>query len=91
MAVADAAETFPDSGVLNWGEIGWRTLTAFVQLSMEIGGDSTLPDCDVESVKGVFERWWKAGGSRLRRGVHSSEMGGWCKCPSLFTSIGIRS
>ncbi len=57
---ADMAETYPGSGALNWGEIGWEALSAFVALSVEIAGDATLPECDVESVKGEFERWWKS-------------------------------
>lgn len=56
---ADMAETLPGSGVLNWDEIGWGALSAWVTLSVEIGGDATLPDCDVESVKGLFEEWWR--------------------------------
>ena len=56
---ADMAETYPGSGVLNWGEVGWKALSAWVTLSVEIAGDAALPTYDVESVKGCFERWWR--------------------------------
>lgn len=57
---ADMAETWPGSGVLNWGEIGWGALSAWVTLSVAIGGDATLPEYDVESVKSMFEEWWRS-------------------------------
>lgn len=57
---ADMAETWPGSGILNWGEIGWGALSAWVTLSVEIGGDATLPEYDVESVKSMFEEWWRS-------------------------------
>jgi hypothetical protein len=57
---ANMAETYPGSGVLDWGEIEWTVLETWVSLSVEIGGDASLPECDVESVKGCFERWWKS-------------------------------
>lgn len=57
-AHADMAETWPGSGVLNWGEIQWDALAAWVTLSVEVGGDAGLPKFDVYSVQGLFERWW---------------------------------
>lgn len=61
---ANMAETFPGSGVLNWGEIEWEALASWVALSVEIGGDAAMPSMDVESVKGCFERWWEATNDR---------------------------
>jgi hypothetical protein len=72
---ADTAETWPGSGVLNWGEIGWEALTAWVTLSVEIGGDAGLPSCDVESVKGCFERWWKTANDTAHRQDRSASGG----------------
>ena len=66
---ADMAAPWPGSGVLNWGEIGWGAMAAWVTLSVEIGGDATLPEYDVESVKSMFEEWWRsanAGGQHER-------------------------
>jgi hypothetical protein len=57
---ADMAETWPGSGVLNWGEIGWLVLADWVTLSVDAAGDYVLTLYDVESVKGCFERWWKS-------------------------------
>lgn len=74
---ADMAETWPGSGVLNWGEVGWETLEAWVALSVEIGGDASLPKYDVESVKGCFERWWRtanAGAVPRRNDVGTSPL-----------------
>lgn len=63
---ADMAETWPGSGVLNWGEIGWGALSAWVTLSVAIGGDATLPEYDVESVKSMFEEWWRSANKEVR-------------------------
>ena len=55
---ADMAETWPGSGVLNWGEIGFKTLAAWVALNPQqtVAATDTF---DVESVKGMFEEWWR--------------------------------
>jgi hypothetical protein len=71
---ADMAETYPGSGALNWGEIGWEALSAFVALSVEIAGDATLPECDVESVKGEFERWWKSTNAPAQAGAAATSL-----------------
>ena len=60
---ADMAETWPGSGVLDWGEVPWQALADWVTLSVDIGGDAALLTYDVESVKGCFERWWKGAAS----------------------------
>lgn len=56
---ADMAETWPGSGLLNWGEIGFDTLAAWVALypKQEVAATETF---DVESVKDMFEEWWKS-------------------------------
>jgi len=63
---ADMAETFPGSGVLNWGEIGFKALSAWVakfNWQMPTTGDGILTETfDVESVKAMFEDWWRKGG-----------------------------
>jgi hypothetical protein len=59
---ADMAETWPGSGVLNWGEIGFDTLAAWVQLfNWQTTSDEAIrtETFDVESVKGMFEDWWR--------------------------------
>lgn len=66
---ADMAETWPGSGVLNWGEIGWGALSAWVTLSVAIGGDATLPEYDVESVKSMFEEWWRSANKSMTGGL----------------------
>jgi hypothetical protein len=55
---ADMAETYPGSGELNWGEVGFKTLVAWVASHSHQGKTKTY-DFDVESVKGMFEKWWK--------------------------------
>jgi hypothetical protein len=56
---ADMAEKWPGACVLNWGEVGWDTLAAWVALNPEQAVAAT-EDFDVESVKGLFEEWWRA-------------------------------
>ena len=60
---ADMAETWPGSGTLNWGEVGWRALEAWV-CNQVCYGDVTVRDLDVESAKGSFERWWNAANTK---------------------------
>lgn len=55
---ADMAETWPDSGVLNFGEIGIDTLSAWVEI-YNWQGDIRTDTFDIESIKGMFEDWWK--------------------------------
>ena len=52
------AETYPGSCELNWGEIAFDTLHAWVT-HQKSAGDMDVFNLDVESVKGCFERWWK--------------------------------
>lgn len=63
---ADMAETFPGSGVLNWGEIGFEALASWVKKfnwqTPATGGRILTERFDVESVKGMFEDWWRKGG-----------------------------
>jgi hypothetical protein len=54
----DMAETYPNSGVINFGEISWLTLEAWVNNRISIGYVSAKY-LDVESIKDEFERWWK--------------------------------
>ncbi len=58
---ADMAETFPGSGVLNWGEIGFKALAEWVALNPQQTAAAT-ETFDVESVKAMFEDWWRKGG-----------------------------
>ena len=53
MENADMAETWPDSGKLNWGEVSMATLCEWVKLNKNTDA------FDVESVKGMFEAWWR--------------------------------
>jgi len=60
---ADMAETWPGSGTLNWGEVGFNTLAAWVaEFNWQIpqnGVGIRTDTFDVESVKGMFEDWWR--------------------------------
>ncbi len=53
MGNADMAETWPDSGKLNWGEVSMATLCEWVKLN------KNTDVFDVESVKVMFEDWWR--------------------------------
>ena len=55
---ADMAETYPDSGKLNWQEIEFATLAAWVELNPQQKTADTAT-FDIESVKGMFEAWWR--------------------------------
>ena len=61
---ADMAETYPGSGVLNWGEIGFKTLAAWVNMHPQQWVAATEV-FDVESVKGLFEEWWRTANAPL--------------------------
>ena len=70
------AETWPGSGVLNWGEIGFKTLAAWVALNPQqtVAATDTF---DVESVKGMFEEWWRTTRPEGRQpGQRFAEAGG---------------
>ena len=57
MAVADMAETWPGSGALNWNEVPFGVLAAWVA---KHPGNKAMPTrgFDVESVKDMFQTWW---------------------------------
>lgn len=55
---ADNAETYPESGNLNWGEISFETLAAWVH-HFPRQNIAFTEDFDVISVCGMFEQWWK--------------------------------
>ena len=57
-AWADMAETYPESGELNWCEISFDALLDWVTHEKN-SGSQDLFSLDLESVKGCFERWWK--------------------------------
>jgi hypothetical protein len=54
----DGAETYPGSHELNWREVSFKTLAAWVALHPQRTVLKT-EDFDVESVKGMVESWWK--------------------------------
>jgi hypothetical protein len=55
---ADMAETYPNSGELNFREIGWSTLERWVK-HQEDEGDSAIRFFDIHSITMLFEKWWK--------------------------------
>ena len=55
---ADMAETFPNSGKLNFGEISFRTLLEWVMIKKVSDTNTPLDMFDVESVKDMFQEWW---------------------------------
>lgn len=59
---ADMAETWPDSGKLNWGKISMATLcdwVRFMRFVFYIQHNKDIEGFDVETVKGMFEEWWQ--------------------------------
>jgi hypothetical protein len=52
------AETYPGSLTLNFNEVAYSTLVAWVEMQRETGADATLDQCDIESVKRSFQFWW---------------------------------
>ena len=64
---ADMAETYQYSGVLNWGEVPFKALSAWVSL-FPFNGVPT-EDFDVSSVHGMFERWWKEESQHTKKGA----------------------
>lgn len=56
---ADLAEEYPNSNTLNWSEIGFNTLSAWVDLNPVQGPEGIETGTfDVESVKVMFHSWW---------------------------------
>ena len=55
---ADMAEKWPGATVLNFGEVPFKALAAWVALNPQQSVDAT-DNFDVESVKGMFEDWWR--------------------------------
>ena len=55
---ADMAEKWPGATVLNFGEVSFKALAAWVALNPQQAIDAT-DNFDVESVKGMFEDWWR--------------------------------
>ena len=56
---ADMAEKWPGATVLNFGELPFKALAAWVALNPKQSVDAT-DNFDVESVKGMFEEWWRS-------------------------------
>ena len=52
------AEKWPGATVLNFGEVPFKALAAWVALNPQQSVDAT-DNFDVESVKGMFEDWWR--------------------------------
>ena len=57
-AAADMAEKWPGATVLNFGEVPFKALAAWVALRPQsvVAATETF---DVESVKEMFEDWWR--------------------------------
>jgi hypothetical protein len=58
---ADMAEKWPGANVLNFGELPFKALAWWVVMHPQQSVDAT-ENFDVESVKGMFEEWWRAKG-----------------------------
>jgi hypothetical protein len=56
---ADMAEKWPGATVLNFGEVPFRALAAWVALNPQQTVGPT-DGFDVESVEGMFEDWWRS-------------------------------
>jgi len=63
---ADMSEKWPGATVLNFGELPFRALAAWVALNPKQKVDLT-ENFDVESVKGMFEDWWRKAYSEPRK------------------------
>jgi hypothetical protein len=66
-AAADMAETRPGSGILEFGELPFRVLAEWAMNTDDMRG------FDVESVKHMFERWW-----RVEKTISVPLDGGYC-------------
>ena len=66
---ADMAETFPGSGVLNWGEMNMQAFCDWVAqvAPQDVGTDHPVGVFDVESVQGMFDCWWRDGVCKARK------------------------
>lgn len=53
----DMAETYPGSGVLNFGEVWLRTITDWCDLVR--GTDYDCEKCDIESIMQTMQKWWR--------------------------------
>ena len=62
---ADMAEKWPGATVLNFGEVPFKALAAWVALVKTPSVDAT-DNFDVESVKGMFEEWWRTANEKVR-------------------------
>ena len=58
---ADMAEKWPGATVLNFGEVPFAALAAWVaEFNWADASESLRTETfDVESVKGMFEDWWR--------------------------------
>jgi hypothetical protein len=63
---ADMAEKWPGAGKLNWGEVPFKALAYWVALKPQQSGFTT-ENFDTESVKGIFEHWWRAEKAKVTR------------------------
>jgi hypothetical protein len=72
---ADMAETWPGSRTLEFGEL---PLVVLAEWASKAG---VTVDTDVESVKHMFERWWRA--------EKRHPMGERCFIPASITDIGV--
>ena len=64
---ADMAEKWPGACVLNWGEISMFTLAAWVACNSRQPSGVLTGTFDVETVKGMFEEWWRAEKAKVTR------------------------
>lgn len=72
---ADMAETCPGSGVLDWGEVSFAALAAWVAWKPNQYPART-ETFDVESVQRMFEDWWSTTkADRLGQTEHGKENG----------------
>ena len=63
---ADMAEKWPGATALNFNEVPFKALVAWVASHSRRGELKTM-DFDVESVKGMFEEWWRAEKAKVTR------------------------
>jgi hypothetical protein len=64
---ADMAEKWPGACVLNWSEISMFTLAAWVACNSRQPSGVLTGTFDVESVKSMFEEWWRAEKAKVTR------------------------
>jgi len=63
---ADMAEKWPGATVLNFGEVPFKALAAWVALHPQqtVAATETF---DVESVKDMFEEWWRTANKEVAK------------------------